>query len=91
MNERILTEEDKTRIIASVYSNPKKLAIATQIFKLKEATGKDLAELLSLPASTVNEALKEMLENGIVARRRESYFVHYSLTELGKKLVTLFN
>lgn len=91
MNERILTEEDKTRIISSVYSNPKKLAIATQIYKLKEATGKQLAEVLSLPPSTVNECLKEMHENGIVQPRRESYFVYYSLTELGKRLVTLFN
>lgn len=91
MHEHILTEEDKTRIIASVYSNPKKLAIATQLFKLKESTGKELAEILSYPASTVNEALKEMHENTIVQARRESYYVYYSLTDLGKRLVTLFN
>lgn len=91
MKKDILTEEDKTRIISSVYSNPKKLAIATHIYKLKESTSTDLAQLMGMKPPRVNEYLKEMQENGIVETRRESYYVYYSLTELGKRLVTLFN
>lgn len=91
MGKPVLTEEDKTRIISSVYSNPKKLLIATQIHKLKESTSTELAEKLGMKAPRVNEYLKEMHENGILDSRRQSYFVYYSLTELGKRLVTLFN
>ena len=91
MNKPVLTEEDKTRIIASVYSNPKKLIIATQIHKLKESSADELAGITGIKSNRVTEYLKEMHLNGVLTSRRESYFVYYSLTDFGKKLVTLFN
>lgn len=91
MDKPVLTDEEKTKIISSVYSNPKKLIIATHIYKLKESTANELSEKTGIKAPRVTEYLKEMQENGILQSRRQSYFVYYSLTELGNRLVTLFN
>jgi DNA-binding HxlR family transcriptional regulator len=91
MDKPVLTEEDKTRIISSVYSNPKKLLIATQIHKLKESSANELSGITGISSNKVTEYLKDMHTHGILTSRRESYFVYYSLTDFGKKLVTLFN
>lgn len=91
MDKLVLTEEDKVRIIASVYSNPKKLLIATQIHKLKEASADELSEKIGIKANLITMYLKEMEEVGIMVTRRESYYVYYSLTAFGEKIVTLFN
>jgi DNA-binding HxlR family transcriptional regulator len=91
MDKPVLTEEDKSRIISSVYSNPRKLIIATQIHKLRESSADELAGLTGIKANKISEYLKDMHTNGILTSRRESYYVYYSLTDFGKKLVTLFN
>ena len=65
--------------------------MATYIYSKKEATTEDITQRFGYNKATVSQALKEMEENQIVVGRRESYYVHYSLTEFGKKLVTLFN
>ncbi|MCF2487450.1 helix-turn-helix transcriptional regulator [Dyadobacter sp. CY347] len=91
MNKPILTDEDKVRIIASVYSNPKKLLIATQIHKLKESSADELTRLTGIKANLITMYLKEMEEAGIMKTRRESYYVFYSLTPFGEKIITLFN
>ncbi|GGH42999.1 hypothetical protein GCM10007423_40040 [Dyadobacter endophyticus] len=91
MTERILTEEDKTKIISSVYSNVKKLKIATSIHALKESTADELSERTGIKANLITMYLKEMEQAGIMVSRRESYYIHYSLTDFGKKIVTLFN
>lgn len=91
MNDRILTEEDKTRIISSVYSNVKKLKIATSIYALTESTADGLSERTGIKANLITMYLKEMEQAGVMTSRRESYFIYYSLTPFGKKIVTLFN
>lgn len=78
-------------MVSSVYSNPKKLMIATYIYKKGEASGNDISADLGMKAPRVTEYLKEMHENGVLNSRRDSYYVYYSLSENGKKLVTLFN
>jgi len=90
-NTDTLTEEQKSKIVSSVYSNPKKLMIATYIYANKEATTEQLAQKMGLKPARISEYVKEMQENSILISRRESYFVYYSLTDFGKKLVTLFN
>jgi DNA-binding transcriptional ArsR family regulator len=91
MAERILTEEDKTRIISSVYSNVKKLKIATSIHALKESTADELSGRTGIKANLITTYLKEMENAGIMETRRESYFIYYRLTSFGEKIVTLFN
>ena len=90
-NINTLTEEQRSKIVSSVYSNPKKLMIATFIYGNKEATTEQIAQKMGLKPARISEYVKEMQENSILISRRESYFVYYSLTEFGKKLVTLFN
>lgn len=91
MTERILTEADKTRIISSVYSNVKKLKIATSIYALKESTADELSERTGIKANLITMYLKEMEHAGVMTSRRESYYIYYSLTPFGTKIVLLFN
>jgi DNA-binding MarR family transcriptional regulator len=91
MHALVLTEEQKVKAISSVYSNIKKLKIATHIYKMKECSANELSKHTGMPAPRITEYLKEMSENGILNSRRDSYFVYYSLTDLGTKIVTLFN
>lgn len=91
MDKPVLTEEDKVRIIASVYSNPKKLLIATQIHKLKESYADQLSENTGIKANLITMYLKDMEHAGIMSSRRYSYFIYYSLTDFGKRIVNLFN
>jgi DNA-binding MarR family transcriptional regulator len=72
MTKPVLTEEEKSRIISSVYSNPKKLMIATHIYKLNEAIAQSLAEITCMKPARVTEYLKEMQENSVLESRRES-------------------
>lgn len=91
MNKSALTDEEKTKIISSVYSNPKKLKIATSIYQLKESTADALSEKTGIKANLITMYLKDMESCGIMTSRRESYFIYYALTPFGEKIVTLFN
>lgn len=90
-NTDTLTEEQKTKIISSVYSNVKKLKIATSIYKLKESSADELSEKTGIKSNAITTYLKEMESSGIMKSRRESYYIYYSLTPFGEKIVTLFN
>lgn len=91
MSTKILSEAEKTKIVSSVYSNVKKLKIATAVLKLKESTANELSPQIGIKANLITTYLKEMEEAGVMKSRRESYFIYYSLTEFGEKIVTLFN
>lgn len=91
MPQRILTEEDKSRIISSVYSNAKKLKIATAVYTLKESTAEALSEKTGIKANLITMYLKEMEQAGVMTSRRESYYIFYTLTTFGEKIVTLFH
>lgn len=90
-NTDLLTEEQKTKIISSVYSNVKKLKVATAIYKLKESSADELSEKTGIKSNAITMILKEMEASGVMKSRRESYYIYYSLTSFGEKIVTLFN
>lgn len=91
MTDQNLTDEQKVKAISSVYSNVKKLRIATLVYKHKEATAQDLAALTGFRSSDITYYLREMEENEVMTTRRESYFIYYSLTKFGKKIVMLLS
>lgn len=88
-SRRDMTNEEKLRLVQSVYSNPKRLRIAQLVLSEKKCTGEKISELTGYSRSTISEALKEMEAVGVVINVKSSYFRYYSLTSLGKRLLAL--
>lgn len=84
-----MTNEEKVRLVNSVYSNIKKLTIAQMLLTEKKCTGERIWEATGFSRSTISEALKEMEAVGVVTNTKTSYFRYYALTSRGKKLLAL--
>lgn len=84
-----MTNEERVRLVNSVYSNIKKLTIAQMLLTERRCTGERISEATGYSRSTISEALKEMEAVGVVTNTKTSYFRYYVLTSLGKKLLAL--
>lgn len=87
-----MTNEEKLRLVQSVYSNPKRLTIAQFILSHKSCTSERIIEATGFNKTTVSQIISEMKEVGVLNMTQSSadgrvYFL--SLTEIGKRLLRL--
>lgn len=89
---RNMTNEEKLRLVQSVYSNPKRLRIAQFIFSNKQCTAEQIIEATGYNKTTVSQIITEMKEVGVVRSEQsliDGRLYYLSLTDTGKKLVRL--
>jgi biotin operon repressor len=82
-----MTSQEKVKLVCSVYSNVKKLTIA-QLLKERARSGEEIATITGYTRPTISNILTEMQACGVVDPTQKSWFTYYSLTKLGKKMLT---
>lgn len=87
-----MTNEEKLRLVQSVYSNPKRLRIAQFILANPYCTNEEISDVLEIEKTSVSKMVGEMLAVGVVeiiTKDKDRRSNHLRLTELGKKLLKL--
>ncbi len=87
-----MTNEEKLRLVQSVYSNPKRLRIAQFIFSNKQCTAEQIIEATGYNKTTVSQIIAEMKEVGVVRSEQslvDGRLFYLSLTDTGKRLIRL--
>lgn len=87
---RDMTNEERYRLVNSIYSNPKRLTVAYFILSSKQCTSEQIIEATGFNKSTVSHIVSEMVAAGAASITESdidgrSFFI--SLTEVGKKLL----
>ncbi len=85
-----MTNEERYRLVNSIYSNPKRLTVAYFILSSKQCTSEQIIEATGFNKSTVSQIISEMVASGAASIAESSidgrsFFI--SLTEVGKKLL----
>ena len=89
---RDMTNEEKCRLVNSVYSNPKKLTIAQLILSHKSCTSEQIIEATKFHKVSVSQMISEMIQVGVVEMAQSAIDkrVYYlTMTDLGKRLLKL--
>ena len=90
-----LTEEEQVKAIASVYSNVSKLRMANFMYTHSPASPTQISEATKIIYSVTSRTLSEMLDAGVVEKtdykEPGTRQIFYRLTDLGKRIVTMFN
>jgi DNA-binding MarR family transcriptional regulator len=87
-----MTNEEKLRLVQSIYSNPKRLTIAQFIFSHKQCTAEQIIEATGYNKTTVSQIITEMKEVGVVVSTQsflDGRIYYLSLTDTGKRLIKL--
>ncbi|QRQ99692.1 hypothetical protein [Dyadobacter sandarakinus] len=83
-----MTDKEKIAAVQTIYSNAIKLRVAQELLVQKNSSANELSKLLGLSANYVTTILKAMVKAGTAeSLGRDSYYVQYALTDLGKKLL----
>ena len=88
----IMTNEEKVKIVTSVYSNVKKLTIAQFIFNSKSCTSEQIIDHTGYDKVTVSVTIKDMLEAGLITISTNEVDRRYriiTMTETGKRLMKM--
>ena len=91
-SRRDMTNEEKLRLVQSVYSNPKRLRIAQFILANPYCTNEEISDVLDIEKTSVSKMVGEMLAVGVVeiiTKDKDRRSNHLRLTELGKKLLKI--
>lgn len=89
---RNMTNEEKLRLVQSVYSNPKRLRIAQFILANPYCTNEEISDILEIEKTSVSKMVGEMLAVGVVEimiKDKDRRSNHLRLTDLGKKLLKI--
>jgi DNA-binding MarR family transcriptional regulator len=88
----LMTQEEKVKLISSVYSNLNKIKVAEIIREKGVCTNHDLHELTGIKKNALSTITNDMIEAGVLYKAKDSknlHFNYFSLTEKGKKLLLL--
>lgn len=87
-NKKLLKETEKTVELLKVIAEENRLRILC-ILKGGEQCVCNIIENIGLSQSLVSHHLKKLKEAGLVKDNKKGLWVHYSLTEKGKKIAKL--
>jgi DNA-binding MarR family transcriptional regulator len=86
-----MTNEEKVKMVSSVYSNVKKLTIAQMILAKPMITSEEIITATGYPADSVSKMLSDMVKRGIIIMQtgEDRRIKPLTLTNLGEKLLRL--
>lgn len=87
-NKKILKETEETVKLLKVIADENRLKIIC-ILKNGEQCVCNIIENLKLSQSLVSHHLKKLKDVGLVKDNKKGFWVHYSLTEKGKRIANI--
>lgn len=88
-----MTQQEKVKIVKSVYGNENYFAIANYIFMNRNCSNGDIIQATGLGKTTVSLAVSSMAAAGVVRIENDNKDGRercIAMTELGKKLMKIF-
>lgn len=84
-----MSDKDLIDSVNSVFSNVNKLRIARYLQEKPGSHALEIANSLDLKANYVTQYLRTMKTNKVVSSKRNGFFIEYSLTSLGYRILSI--